>query len=114
MKVHYVETVTADVTAHCQLLEEAHGLSFGEAVAELGNARVAQAANGSLVGVRAPLAEHEEPIVRTYFEVDDISAAIAAAETAGALVAYPPTKQGDTGTWAIYMAGGVQVGLWQA
>ena len=36
------------------------------------------------------------------------------AEAAGAVIAYPPTRQGDTGTWAIYILGGVQVGLWQS
>ena len=35
------------------------------------------------------------------------------AEAAGAIVAYPPTRQGDTGTWAIYILGDLQVGLWQ-
>jgi len=38
---------------------------------------------------------------------------VAEAEAAGATVAYPPTRQGDTGTWAIYLLGEVQVGLWQ-
>ena len=34
--------------------------------------------DGSLIGVRAPLAEHEEPIIRTYVAVDDIESAIKA------------------------------------
>jgi len=46
--------------------------------------------------------------------VDDIEQAVSEAESKGAVVAYPPTQQGDTGTWAIYMMGGVQIGLWQA
>ena len=29
------------------------------------------------------------------------------------MIAYPPTQQGDTGTWAIYILGDVQFGLWQ-
>ena len=63
--------------------------------------------------MRAPLAEHEQPIVRTYMAVDDIQAAVEQAEAAGAVIAYPPTQQGDTGTWAIYILGDIQMGLWQ-
>ena len=86
---------------------------LGPAVADLGDARVAEAPAGHLIGVRAPLADHEEPIVRAYFQVDDISAAVAEAEAGGAEIAYPPTRQGETGTWAIYILDGLQVGLWQ-
>jgi predicted enzyme related to lactoylglutathione lyase len=113
MRIHYLETVCRDVAAQCAALERVHGLSFGPAVADLGGARVAKAADGSLIGVRAPLAEHEQPIIRTYLEVDDIAKAIREAEAAGGVVAYPPTKQGETGTWAIYFLGDVQFGLWQ-
>jgi len=113
MRIHYVEIVCRDVTAQCAALERVHGLSFGPAVADLGQARVAEAPDGSLIGVRAPLAEHERPIIRTYLEVEDIGAAVKEAEAAGAVVAYPPTRQGDTGTWAIYSLGDVQLGLWQ-
>ena len=63
--------------------------------------------------MRAPLAEHEEPIISTYLEVEDIEKSIQEAEAVGAMIAYPPTKQGDTGTWAIYFLGDVQIGLWQ-
>ena len=113
MSLHYLEVVTRDVDGQCSVFERAHGLSFGPAVAELGQARVAEAPSGHLVGVRAPLAEHEEPIVRTYLAVDDIDASVAEAESAGAMIAYPPTRQGDTGTWAIYILDGIQMGLWQ-
>lgn len=88
-------------------------LSFGPAVADLGQARVAEAPDGSLIGVRAPLAEHEQPIIRTYLEVQGIARAVREAEAAGEVIAYPPTRQGDTGTWAIYFLGDVQLGLWQ-
>lgn len=113
MRVHYVEIVTTDVENTCSALEKVHGLEFGDKVADLGNARVAKSTNGSSIGVRAPLAEHETPIVRTYYAVDDIAKTVKAAETAGAMVAYPPTRQGDTGTWAIYILEGIQYGLWQ-
>jgi predicted enzyme related to lactoylglutathione lyase len=102
-----------DVAQKCSALEQIHGLEFGEMVADLGNARVARTANGSLIGIRAPLADHETPIIRTYFEVDDISKTVKDAEAAGGVIAYPPTQQGDTGTWAIYILDGIQYGLWQ-
>lgn len=113
MRIHYVEIVCREVAAQCAALEQVHGVSFGPPLADLGQARVAGAPDGSLVGVRAPLAEHEEPTMRTYLEVEDIAKTIQTAETAGAMIAYPPTKQGDTGTWAIYVLGEVQIGLWQ-
>jgi predicted enzyme related to lactoylglutathione lyase len=112
-RVHYVEIVSGDVDAQCAALERVHELSFGPPVADLGQARVAEAPDGSLIGVRAPLAEHERPIIRTYLKVEDITRAVQEAETAGAVIAYPPTRQGETGTWAIYILGDVQVGLWQ-
>ncbi|MEM6455868.1 MAG: hypothetical protein AAF772_12290 [Acidobacteriota bacterium] len=94
-------------------MEQVPGRWSGPPGADLGLARVAAAAHGSLIGVRAPLAEHEQPIVRTYVAVDDIAKAVEAAQAAGAVIAYPPTQQGDTGTWAIYILGDVQMGLWQ-
>ncbi|MBD3161845.1 MAG: hypothetical protein GF346_06180 [Candidatus Eisenbacteria bacterium] len=113
MRLHYMEIVCLDVDAQCTALERVHGLSFGPPVADLGQARVAEVSDGSLIGVRAPLAEHEKPIIRTYVEVEDIARAVEEAEAAGAVIAYPPTRQGDTGTWAIYILGDVQFGLWQ-
>ncbi len=113
MRMHYLEIVCRDVAAQCAALERAHGLSFGPEQADLGQARVARAPDGLLIGVRAPLAEHEQPIVRTYLEVEDIARTLEQAEAAGALVAYGPVQQGATGTWAIYVLGEVQIGLWQ-
>ena len=113
MGIHYLEIVSSDAAAQLAALEKAHGLSFGPEVADLGQARVAETPNGSLIGVRAPLAEHEQPITRTYLEVEDIARAVEEAKAAGAMIAYPPTKQGDTGTWAIYILGDAQIGLWQ-
>jgi predicted enzyme related to lactoylglutathione lyase len=113
MQIHYVEIVCREVSAQCAALERVHGLSFGPPVGDLGQARVAEAPDGSLIGVRAPLAEHEQPIVRTYLEVEDIARAVKEVEAAGGVIAYPPTKQGETGTWAIYSLGDVQLGLWK-
>jgi uncharacterized protein len=113
MQVHYLEIVCNDVAAECAALEKIHGLSFGPAVADLGGARVAKAPDGTQIGVRAPLAAHEQPVTRTYLAVDDIARAVKDAKAAGGEIAYPPTRQGDTGTWAIYFLGGAQIGLWQ-
>lgn len=111
--IHYLEIVTRDVDSACALYEELHGLSFGPPDPDLGGARVAEWPDGSLVGIRAPLAEHESPIVRTYLAVDDIELAVKAAEERGATLAYPPTRQGERGTFAIFFEGDVQHGLWQ-
>jgi hypothetical protein len=113
MQAHYIEIVSKNIDKQRKVLEQVHGLSFGPEVHDLGQAQVAKTANGVLIGVRAPLAEHEQPIVRTYFMVEDISKAVKAAEAAGAVIAYPPTKQGETGTWAIYIIDEIQHGLWQ-
>ncbi len=98
MRIHYLKIVCHDVSAQCAALERVHGISFGRAVADLGQARVAEAPDGRLIGVRAPLAQHEQPIIRTYLKVEDIASAVEEAEAAGAVIAYPPTRQGDTGT----------------
>lgn len=113
MKAHYVEIVSTSVDKQCLVLEQVNGLTFGPKVPELGNAKVAKLANGTMIGVRAPMANHEKPITRIYFEVEDINAAVKKAEATGAVIAYPPTKQGKTGTWAIYILDGIQYGLWQ-
>ena len=112
--VHYLEIVATDVDAAVRLYEQSHGLSFGEPREELGNARAATRPDGSVVGIRAPMASHETPIMRTYLAVDDIDAAVKAAEAAGAQVAYPPTRQGEAGMFAIVIHDGLQHGFWQA
>lgn len=113
MSVGYLEIVTPDVDSACALYESLHGLSFGPKDEALGHARAARRPDGTLVGIRAPLAEHEGPIVRAYVTVDDIHNAVKSAEEGGAMVAYPPTKQGEYGTFAIVIPDDVQHGLWQ-
>ena len=113
MRIHYLEIVCSDTTGQCAALEQVHGVSFGSPVEDLGNARIAEASDGSLIGVRAPLAEHEQPIVRNYYEVDDIVKAVEEAEAAGGVIAFGPTRIGETGNWAIYFFDGIQLGLWQ-
>jgi predicted enzyme related to lactoylglutathione lyase len=113
MAVHYLEIVSNDVDALTALYKRIHGLSFGPPDADLGQARVATRADGTLVGIRKPLAAHEQSIVRTYLEVEDIEQAVKKAEDAGATIAYGPTLQGQRGTFAIVIHGDVQHGLWQ-
>jgi predicted enzyme related to lactoylglutathione lyase len=108
-----LEVVSNDVDILVGLYQEVHGLSFGSPDPDLGQARVATKADGSLVGIRKPLAEHEQPIMRTYLAVDDIQQATKTAEESGATIAYPPTRQGNHGTFAIMIQGGVEHGLWQ-
>lgn len=111
--LHYLEIVSPEVESSA-LYQALWKLDFGEAVADLGNARTAKRADGTLIGVRKPLADHEEPIIRHYMEVSDIEAAAKKAEQQGAMIAYPPTKQGDQGHFCILIHDGLQLGLWQA
>lgn len=113
MKIQYLEIVTKDVDAVCAAYASAHEVQFGEPDARLGNARTAAFAGGGLVGVRAPMRETEGPVVRPYWLVDDIVAAVAAVVRAGGEVALPPMEIPGHGTCAIYFQGGNEHGLWQ-
>ena len=113
MKIQYLEIVTKEVDAVCDAYASAHKVQFGEPDAGLGNARTAALADGGLVGVRAPLRETEQPVVRPYWLVDDIVAALAAAVQTGGEVAHPPMEIPGHGTFAIYLQGGNDHGLWQ-
>jgi len=111
--IHYLEIVSNDADQLTALYEGMHNLSFGPPDPDLGQARVARRADGTLVGIRKPLAAHERPIMRTYLAVEDIQEAVKKAEANGATIAYPPTRQGPQGTFAIVIQGGVENGLWQ-
>ena len=113
LKVLYLEIVTSTIDETCEALEKIHGVAFGEAVAEFGNARTARLKGGGRIGVRAPMRATEEPVVRPYLAVDDIHAAVGAAADAGAEIALPPTEIPGQGSFAIYLLGGIQHGLWQ-
>jgi predicted enzyme related to lactoylglutathione lyase len=113
MNVHYVEIVSNDVDALTALYQDVHGLSFGLPDPDLGFARVATRGDGTLVGIRKPLAIHEQPTMRAYLGVGDIQQSVRNAEERGATIAYPPTRQGQWGTFAIVIQGGVEHGLWQ-
>ena len=113
MQIQYLEIVTPDVDATCTAYENLHGVSFGEPQAGLGNARTAMLAAGGMVGVRAPMHDAEEPVVRPYVLVDDIDAAAAVAVDSGGEIAHPPMELPGHGKFAIYIQGGVHHGLWQ-
>lgn len=114
LKVQYLEIVTPSVNETCDALALAHGVVFGKPIPEFGHARTADLNGGGRIGVRAPMRETEMPIVRPYVLVDDIEAAVKAAEGAGATVALPPMEMpGGQGTFSIYILGGIEHGLWQ-
>jgi predicted enzyme related to lactoylglutathione lyase len=113
MQIQYLEIVTKDVDAVCAAYASTNGVEFGEPDAGLGNARTTVLAGGGLVGVRAPLRETEQLVVRPYWLVKDIEAAVAAAVQAGGEVAHPPMEIPGHGTFAIYIQGGIDHGFWQ-
>ena len=113
MQIQYLEIVTREVDAVCAAYSSVHKVQFGGPDPGLGNARTASLPGGGLVGVRAPLRETEEPVVRPYWLVDDIEAAVAAVVQAGGEVAHPPMEIPGHGTFAIYLQGGNDHGLWQ-
>jgi predicted enzyme related to lactoylglutathione lyase len=113
MKIHYLEIVTRDVDAVCAAYTASTGTEFGGPDAGFGNARTGALPGGGLLGVRAPLHETEEPVVRPYWLVDDIETAFAAALAAGGQEAHPPMEIPGHGTFAIYIQGGIHHGLWQ-
>ena len=113
MQIHYLEIVTLDVDAVCATYSQGLGVTFSEPVAGLGDARTAALGNGGMIGVRAPMHETEEPVVRPYWLVDDIEAATKAAVDAGGEIAHPPMEIPGHGAFAIYIQGGIHHGLWQ-
>ncbi len=113
MKIQYLEIVTPEVDAVCSAFEAQHGVDFSAPEAALGHARTAPLAGGGTLGVRAPMHEAEEPVVRPYRLVEDIEGAVAAAVASGAEIAHPPLEIPGHGTFAIYIQGGIHHGLWQ-
>jgi hypothetical protein len=111
--VQYLEVVTNDLDATCAALTKLHGVTFGEPEAGFGNGRTAALEGGGRIGVREPMAEHEQPVVRPYVLVDDIEVAVKAAEAAGGEIAMTATEIPGHGKFAIYFLGGIQFGLWE-
>lgn len=113
MRIYYLEIVTNDVDAVCSAYVKTHNVQFGEPDTLLGNARTAELHGGGLVGVRLPLRDDEEPVVRPYWLVDDIKTAVSAVEKAGGEIALPPIEIPGRGTISIYFLGNNQHGLWK-
>ena len=113
MKVYFLEIVTRDVDGVCGAYSAAHGVVFGDPDIRLGGARTAALREGGLVSVRGPMRDTEDPVVRPYWLVDDIESALAAVEKAGGTVAHPAMEIPGHGTFAIYLQGGNDHGLWQ-
>ena len=113
MHVHYLEIVTPEVDATCANYSQLYGVSFGECEPSLGNARTAALSNGGSIGVRAPMHDSENPVVRPYVLVDDIDAAVEIAANVGVEIAHPPMEIPGYGKFAIYIQGGIHHGLWQ-
>ena len=87
MQIQYLEIVTKDVDAVCAAYSAANQVQFGTPEPMLGNARTAAMSGGGRVGVRAPLRDTEAPVVRPYWLVQDIEAALASIVEAGGQVA---------------------------
>lgn len=113
MIMHYLEFVTPDVDGVCTSLSTAVVGTFSAPEPLLGQARIAHRADGSMVGVRAPMHETETPIVRPYWLVDDIEQAFKNVLKAGATELHPPMAIPGFGRFAIFSQGGIQQGLWQ-
>src|SRR5689334_13206116 len=101
LQVFYLEVVTKDVDQVIAAYSAAGGVTFGKPDAGLGGARTAPMPGGGMVGVRAPLRETEAPVVRPYWLVKDIKAAVAAAKKAGGQVAVEPMEIPGHGKFAI-------------
>ncbi len=113
VKVQYLEIVTRDVDGVIATYASALNVQFSEPDAGLGGARTASLPGDGLVGVRAPLRDTEDPLVRPYWLVPDIDAALDAAVEAGGEIAHPPLEIPGHGTFAIYHQGGNDHGIWQ-
>lgn len=113
LHLQYLEIVTPEVDAVCDLYCQVHGVTFGEPDPDLGGARTAALPSGGWVGIRPPLRSTETPVVRPYMRVDDLEAAVAAAVGTGAKVAIRSMQVGRHGRCAIVIRGGIEAGLWQ-
>ena len=113
MQVYYLEIVTPEVDVTCAAYSKLYGVTFSDGEAGLCNARTAALANGGMIGVRAPMHETEDPIIRPYLLVEDIDAATEIVVSAGGEIAHPPMEIPGYGKFAIYIQGGNHHGLWQ-
>ncbi|MEO0651927.1 MAG: hydroxylase [Planctomycetota bacterium] len=113
MQLHYLEFVTDDVDGTCAVLAAGYGVTFGDPVPTLGNARTGSLPDGARIGVRARMHDAEALATRPYLRVDDIEAAVQRAADAGAEVALPPMEIPGEGRIAVTFQGGAELGFWQ-
>jgi len=113
MKIHYLEIVTPQVDSICSAYAATHNVSFNKPDELLGGAKTCHLADGSIVGVRAPMRETEAPVVRPYWLVENIEQAVDKVKALGAEIAIPPLEIPGKGKFAIYLLGGIDHGLWQ-
>jgi len=111
--IHYLEIVTVDIDAVCNQYAKFTGLQFSSPVPELGNARTAQLPGGTILGIRLPIHEPEQPAVRTYLRVNNLDASVKQAAESGAAILLDKMEIPGRGIIAIYEIGGIQQGLWQ-
>lgn len=114
MHQQFLEIVTTEVDAVCELHSEIHGVKFGEPEQALGGARTTKLGDGGVLSVRAPMHEGENPATRPYMLVDDLDAAVEAVKKAGAEILVPAMEIPGHGTIALYKIGGNEAGLWKA
>ena len=113
MKIHYLEVVTHDVNSVCNAYEALYNVAFGDPEKLLGGARTCALPDGSTIGVRGPLSDHEGSLVRPYWLVENIESAIDDMKSKGAEIAMAPTEIAGKGVFAIVILGGIEQGLWQ-
>ena len=113
MKIQYLEIVTPEMDALVDQYSKVYSITFSEPNAGFGGARTAELDGGGMIGIRGPMRESENPVVRPYVLVDDIKAAVEAAVAAGGEVAVPPMEIPEYGMFAIVINGGIDCGFWQ-
>ncbi len=113
MKIQYLEIVSPDADAICAEYEAVHNVKFGEPQELLGGARTCKLADGGIVGIRGPLRDTEDSVVRPYWLVENIEKAISMVKAEGAEIAVPPLEIPGLGTFAIYIKGGIDHGFWK-
>ena len=113
MQIHYLEVVTHDIDLVCASYALISQIQFSACDTSLGNARTASLEGGSMIGVRLPMAEWEEPIICPYYLVSNIDQAVANVVQSGGEIAHPPLEISGCGKFAIYILGGNNHGLWQ-
>lgn len=112
MKIHYLEIVTSDLDATCNLYSKMYGVTWSDPDPSLGGAKTAKLADGGLFGIRNPMHDAEKPVVRPYILVENIEEAVKSVGD-DAVIAVPPMEIPGHGTCAIVIQNELELGLWQ-